>query len=85
MTEHQTAETTDSEDNYEWVDDSFRLEKSRGGLWKSIERSTSSTLIYGLTEETTTRATRFYLKWVQDGRPEDGSRVVNDGRVGGKL
>lgn len=86
MTEEQTpTPAPSSENNYEWVDDAFRLEKSRGGLWKSIDKSTDSTLIYGLTEAITTRATRFYLKWIQDGKPETDSRVVNDGRVGGKL
>ena len=85
MTEDQTAGIVAQEEEYEWIDNAFRLEKSRGGLWKSIDKSTGEPVIYGLTEEITTHATRFYLKWVQDGKPDSDSRVVNDGKVGGKL
>ena len=66
-----------------WIDDCFRVNKDRF-LWKSYLKD-GTELVSGLTKEVVIHMTRFYLKGKQEGWSEDNSRVVNDGKVGGKL
>ena len=68
----------------EWIDDSFYVEKSRF-LWKSVRKDTGKDFLFGLTEEAVTNMTRWHLKCEQEGTLEQYTRVVNSGRVGGKL
>ena len=66
-----------------WIDDCFRVNKDRF-LWKSYLKD-GTEQVSGLTKEIVIRMTRFYLKGKQEGWSEETSRVVNDGKVGGKL
>ena len=66
-----------------WIDDCFRVNKDRF-LWKSYLKD-GTEQVSGLTKEIVIRMTRFYLKGKQEGWDEKTSRVVNDGKVGGKL
>ena len=66
-----------------WIDDCFRGYKDTF-LWKSYLKD-GTELVSGLTKEVVTHMTRFYLKGKQEGWSEDNSRVMNDGKVGGKL
>jgi len=79
----KTQEETIS-DTYKWIDDCFRAYKTQYGLWHSITKD-GEELITALTEELCIRMTRFYLKGRQEGWDETSSRVMNDGKVGGKL
>jgi len=65
----------------EIIDDSFRVEKSRWGTWKSYTIEGDS-IITSLTEQSCINATRSYLKWKQDGFEDT---KTYDGTVGGKL
>jgi hypothetical protein len=50
-----------------WIDDgAFYVEKARWGTWKSYDKEGKG-LITSLTEENCIRATRFYLKGLQEG------------------
>jgi hypothetical protein len=50
-----------------WIDDrAFYVEKARWGTWKSYDKDGKG-LITSLTEENCIRATRFYLKGLQEG------------------
>lgn len=69
---------------HEWIDDSFRVEEKKWGTWESFLKNGKS-LVTGLTRESVISGTRWYLKSLQDGTLQDNSRVVNDGKVGGKL
>ena len=78
MTEHpEIAE-------HHWHDDCFRVYKTQYGLYHSADKE-GEELVTGLTEELVIRMTRFYLKGRQEGWDEENSRVMNDGKVGGKL
>jgi hypothetical protein len=50
----------------EIIDDSFYVERSSWGTWKSYDKNQKS-LITSLTEEVCIQATRFYLKGIQEG------------------
>ena len=53
-----------------WIDDrAFYVEKARWGTWKSYDKEGKG-LITSLTEENCIRATRFYLKGLQEGWEE---------------
>ena len=67
-----------------WIDDTFRVYKTKYGLWHSAAKD-GEELVTALTEDQCVSGTRFYLKGRQEGWSEDNSRVVNDGKVGGKL
>ena len=85
MVEHETQVTEETvTDNYEWIDDCFRVYKTKYGLWHSAAKD-GEELVTALTEDQCISGTRFYLKGRQEGWPEDSSRVMNDGTVGGKL
>jgi hypothetical protein len=70
--------------DYVWYDDCFRVYKTQYGLWHSAAKD-GEELVTALSEDQCISGTRFYLKGRQEGWPEDSSRVVNDGVVGGKL
>ena len=48
-----------------WIDDAFRVEEKKYGLWDSYNKD-GKCIITALTEEECVRATRFYLKLKQD-------------------
>ena len=62
-------------------DDCFSVEKARF-LWHSKDKEGNG-LVSALTEEGCVRATRFYLKGLQEGWPDD--TIKHEGTVGGKL
>lgn len=63
-------------------DDCFYVEQKKYGLWQShcLE---GKGLITSLNEEECVRATRFYLKGLQEGWRDD--TIKYEGTVGGKL
>ena len=67
----------------EWYDDAFRVEQKKYGLWDSYDKD-GKCIITSLTEEECVRATRFYLKGLQEGWNDDNI-VKHEGVVGGKL
>ena len=68
----------------EWIDDAFRVYKTKYGLWHSVAKDDEE-LVTAMTEQQCIDGTRFYLKGRQEGWGADTSRVLNDGKVGGKL
>ena len=66
----------------EWIDDAFRVEQKKYGLWDSYDKDGKG-IITSLTEEECVRATRFYLKGCQEGWNSD--TITYEGTVGGKL
>jgi len=71
-------------DTYTWIDDVFRVYKTKYGLWHSAAKN-GEELVTALTEQQCISGTRFYLKGRQEGWNAETSRVMNDGKVGGKL
>jgi len=67
----------------EWIDDAFRVEQKKYGLWDSYDKE-GKCIITTLTEEECVKATRFYLKGCQEGW-DDANIVKHEGTVGGKL
>jgi len=65
----------------EFIDDAFCTEQKKYGLWYSKDKD-GNQLVTALTEDACIRATRFYLKGIQEGWPETTSY---EGTVGGKL
>lgn len=63
-------------------DDCFYVEQKKYGLWYSVDKEGKG-LITSLTEEQCVRATRFYLKGLQEGWDDD--TIKYEGIVGGKL
>ena len=68
----------------DWIDDAFRVYKTQYGLWHSAAKN-GEELITAMTEQQCISGTRFYLKGRQEGWGKSNSRVMNDGKVGGKL
>ncbi len=66
----------------EWIDDAFRVEQKKYGLWDSYDKD-GKCIITSLTEEECVRATRFYLKGCQEGWSD--ATITYEGTVGGKL
>ena len=66
----------------EWIDDVFRVEQKKYGLWDSYDKD-GKCIITSLTEEECVRATRFYLKGLQEGWGD--ATITYEGTVGGKL
>lgn len=66
----------------EWIDDAFRVEMKKYGLWDSYDKD-GKCIITALNEDECVRATRFYLKGCQEGW--GGDTITYDGTVGGKL
>lgn len=63
-------------------DDCFYVEQKKYGLWDSTDKEGKG-LITSLTEEECVRATRFYLKGLQDGWENTSTKY--EGTVAGKL
>lgn len=68
----------------EWIDDIFRVYKTRFGLWHSATKD-GKEVITSMSEQECINITRFYLKGLQEGWSTDNNRILNDGIVGGKL
>jgi len=70
---------------YTWIDDAFRVEEKKYGLWDSYDKE-GKCIITALHEEECVRATRFYLKGVQEGWSNTETMVKSENSVvGGKL
>jgi hypothetical protein len=67
---------------FEWIDDCFRVEEKKWGTWSSYDRE-GKELITSLQKELCVSATRWYLKNKQEGFVEN--QVKYEGVVGGKL
>lgn len=65
-------------------DDSFVVRKSAMGLYNSFTVKGVPKLC-AATEEVCVDMTRWHLKCEQEGWPEESTRKLNDGVVGGKL
>ena len=72
----------DLENNDFWIDECFRVQRGKIGLWYSYDKENNG-LITALTKEKCISATRFYLKGRQEGW--DMPSITYDGVVGGKL
>jgi len=69
----------------ELIDDVFYVEEQRWGTWNSYNKE-GKALLTSLTEEACIRATRFYLKGMQEGWNKTESVVKSENSVvGGKL
>jgi len=69
----------------ELIDDAFYVEEQRWGTWDSYDKD-GKPLLTSLTEEECIRATRFYLKGMQEGWNNTESVVKSENSiVGGKL
>jgi hypothetical protein len=64
------------------IDDCFYVEQKRWGTWQS-HYADGAGIITSLTEEECVRATRYYLKWKQEGFVETTN--VHSGSVDYKL
>jgi hypothetical protein len=53
-------------DCYDWIDDSFRVERTYYGVWNSYTKD-GKQKITSLTKESCINSTRFYLKGLQEG------------------
>ena len=69
-------------EEYNWIDDAFRVERMRWGTWTSFGKDGKG-IVTALTEDQCISGTRFYLKGQQEGWPEPA--VTHEGTVGGKL
>jgi len=72
------------ENNYEWIDDCFRVWETRYGMWSS-ETKEGRKMLTGMHKDNVIIMTRWHLKCEQEGTLHLYSRVVNSGVVGGKL
>ena len=63
------------------IDDCFYVEEKQWGTWDSYDKE-GKCILTSLTEEECIKATRFYLKGLQEGFFESKSY---EGEVGGKL
>ncbi len=64
------------------IDGAFSVRKQKWGTYVSYAED-GTELITSLTEELCVSATRWYLKWKQEGDTTEGTRYT--GEVGGKL
>lgn len=71
------------DENYEWIDDGFRVQETVYGIWHSFDKN-GKALITSRTKEICIHATRFYLKGLQEGW-DDTNVTIHEGVVGGKL
>ena len=72
-----------SDSDIVYIDDCFYVEE-KYGLWMSTLKN-GEKLVTSLSKQICIDHTRFYLKGRQEGWDEEQSRVVNSGKVGGKL
>ena len=76
----------DIPEDVEWIDDAFYIKKTRFGLHTSIlKEPLGQHFITALDYEPCLQMSRWHLKCIQDGSLDEYTRVVNDGKVGGKL
>lgn len=69
-------------EEFEWIDDCFRVEEQRWGTWRSYDKEGNG-IITSLYKEGCITATRWYLKEKQEGFKE--TEVKYESVVGGKL
>jgi hypothetical protein len=67
---------------FEWIDDCFRVEEQRWGTWRSYDKEGNG-ILTSLTKDVCIIATRSYLKGKQEGFVE--TDVKYESVVGGKL
>jgi hypothetical protein len=72
------------ENNYEWIDDCFRVWETRYGMWSS-ETKDGRKMLTGMHKDNVIIMTRWHLKCEQEGWPEGSVRVVNSAVMGVKL
>ena len=70
-------------DDMEMIDGAFYVQETRF-MWKSVLKD-GKDFLFGLEKQTVIDMSRWHLKCLQDGTLEEYTRVVNDGKVGGKL
>ena len=70
-------------DDMELIDDAFYVQETRF-MWKSVLKD-GKDFLFGLDRESVLEMSRWHLKCLQEGTLQDYTRVVNDGKVGGKL
>ena len=70
-------------DDMELIDDAFYVQETRF-MWKSVLKD-GKDFLFGLEKQTVIDMSRWHLKCLQEGTLEEYTRVVNDGKVGGKL
>jgi len=82
----EAESSSDSKPNqeYEWIDDVFRVEETRF-MWKSVRKDNGKDFLFGVTKEAVIHMSRWHLKCEQEGTLEQHTKVVGDGFVGGKL
>lgn len=80
----EVAAQREQDAQYEWIDDAFRVYETQYKLWHSVSKD-GEELVTALNKEQCISGTRFYLKGRQEGWGNDSTRVLNDGKVGGKL
>ena len=66
----------------DWIDDAFYVTETRF-MWKSVLKN-GKDFLFGLEKQTVIDMSRWHLKCLQDGTLDDHTRIVNDGKVGGK-
>ena len=70
-------------DDMELIDGAFYVQETRF-MWKSVLKD-GKDFLFGMKKEDVVSMSRWHLKCLQDGTLEEYTRVVNDGKVGGKL
>ena len=70
-------------DDMELIDGAFYVQETRF-MWKSVLKD-GKDFLFGLEKNTVIDMSRWHLKCLQDGTLGEYTRVVNDGKVGGKL
>jgi len=70
-------------DDMEMIDGAFYVQETRF-MWKSVLKD-GKDFLFGLEKQTVIDMSRWHLKCLQDGTVGEYTRVVNDGKVGGKL
>ena len=70
-------------DDMELIDDAFYVQETRF-MWKSVLKD-GKDFLFGMKKEDVVSMSRWHLKCLQEGTLEEYTRVVNDGKVGGKL
>ena len=70
-------------DDMELIDDAFYVQETRF-MWKSVLKD-GKDFLFGMKKEDVISMSRWHLKCLQDGTLGEYTRVVNDGKVGGKL
>ena len=66
----------------EWIDDAFRIEHKKYGLWDSYDKD-GKCIVTALHEDECVRATRYILKGRQEGWSD--ATITYNGTVRGKL